>query len=151
MADMTAIKQARALARRDPLNPHRKLTSYMPTQIKVSVQRKTQRSVSEIAGMIEALKIEYVSLKADIAADDAGIFEYNGAKGLLQRKIIECEDRLKKNRAKIKLFGESIGPLEEQYENLQKDSKVRFEEARRFYDIAIQMLVEKFDYNPAFK
>ena len=34
---------------------------------------------------------------------------------------------------------------------VQKDSKVRFEEARRFYDIAIQMLVEKFDYNPSFK
>merc|ERR1712159_253585 len=123
----------------------------MPTQIKQSVVRKTQRSVSEIAGMVESLKHEYVALKADIAADDAGIFEYNGAKGLLLRKIEECKDRLKKNHEKIKLFGECIGPLEQQYENLQKDSKVQFEDARKFYDIAIKMLVEKFNYNPSFK
>eukprot|EP00656_Telonema_subtile_P023804 TRINITY_DN2541_c0_g1_i1.p3 TRINITY_DN2541_c0_g1~~TRINITY_DN2541_c0_g1_i1.p3 ORF type:complete len:108 (-),score=40.35 TRINITY_DN2541_c0_g1_i1:295-618(-) len=101
--------------------------------------------------MIEALKHEYVALRADIAADDAGMFEYAGARGLLERKIVECEDRLKKNREKIELFGECIGPLESQYESLQKDSKVRFEDARGFYDKAIKMLVERFDYNPAFK
>ena len=55
--------------------------------------------VSEIAGMIESLKMEYIALKADIAADDDGIFEYNGAKGLLERKILDCEARLKENRA----------------------------------------------------
>merc|ERR1712167_423970 len=68
MADMSAIKQAAALVRRDPLNPHRKLTTYMPTQIKVSVQRKTQRSVSEIAGMIEKLKLERTALKRGATA-----------------------------------------------------------------------------------
>merc|ERR1711967_82176 len=151
MADMSAIKQAAALVRRDPLNPHRKLTTYMPTQIKVSVQRKTQRSVSEIAGMIEKLKLERTALKRDIAADDDGIFEFMGARGLLERKIEDCEINLKKNRETIKNFGECIGPLEKQYESLQKDPKVRFEDARKFYDIAIQMLIEKFDYNPAFK
>merc|ERR1712166_62564 len=151
MADMSAIKRAKALVRRDPLNPHRKLTSSMPTQISQANVRKTQRSVSEIAGMIESLKHEYIALRADIAADDDGLFEYQGARGLLERKILDCADRLKKNREKIELFGQCIGPLEAQYENLQKDSKVRFEDARKFYDIAIKMLVEKFDYNPAFK
>ena len=140
MADRSAIKRAAALVRRDPLNPHRKLTTYMPTQISVSAQRKTQRSVSEIAGMIEKLKIERISLKrgamslclafpsrrsltrrllSDIAADDDGIFEFMGARGLLERKIVDCEVNLKKNRETIKNFGECIGPLEKQYESLQ--------------------------------
>merc|ERR1711865_107372 len=101
--------------------------------------------------MIEKLKIEHTRLKKEIAADKDGIDDYEGAKGLLLRKVEDCEASLTKNRATIKMFGESIGPLESQYVNLQKDSKIRFEDAKRFYDKAIQMLIEKFDYNPAFK
>ena len=56
---------------------------------------------------------------SDIAADDDGIFEFMGARGLLERKIADCEANLKKNRETIKNFGECIGPLEKQYESLQ--------------------------------
>merc|ERR1719421_954567 len=41
--------------------------------------------------MIEKLKIEHTRLKKEIAADKDGIEDYEGAKGLLPRKIEDCE------------------------------------------------------------
>jgi len=87
----------------------------------------------------------------EIKADADGIEEYSGGRGLLERRITDCEVRLKKNHATIAMYGESIGPLEEQYVGLLTDATTRFEDAKRFYDKAIQMLIDKFDYNPAFK
>merc|ERR1712094_48603 len=150
MADST-LKAAQKLLGKDPRFAHRKLSTTCPRQVTMPKQRKLQRGVSEIAGIIENLKMEYSRLKKEIAADQDGIDDYSGAKGLLVRKVEDCEARLKKNRKTIKMFGDSIGPLEAQYVNLQKDSKVRFEDAKKFYEKAIQMLIDKFDYNPAFK
>ena len=70
---------------------------------------------------------------------------------MLERKVVECEVRLKKNKATIVMYGECIGPLEDQYDGLLTDATIRFEDAKKFYDKAIQMLIDKFDYNPAFK
>ena len=88
---------------------------------------------------------------AEIKADKDGIEEYSGARGLLERRVADCEARLKKNHATIAMYGECIGPLEQQYEGLLNDATTRFEDAKKFYDKAIQMLIDKFDYNPAFK
>merc|ERR1711977_422334 len=126
MSDPT-LKAAQKLLGKDPRFAHRKLSTHCPRRVTIPKQRALQRGVSEIAGVIENLKMEHARLKKEIAADQEGIEDYSGARGLLERKVIDCEERLKKNRATIQMFGDSIGPLEEQYVNLQKDSKVRFE------------------------
>merc|ERR1711988_334768 len=151
MADMSALKNAKRLLNKDPRFAHRKLSTVNPTRATEKKKRDLVRGVSEITAMIEKLKIEQSMLRKEIKADADGIEEYSGARGLIERTIEDCEARLKKNRATIKMFGEAIGPLETQYVELQKDSKVRFEDAKKFYEKAIQMLIDKFDYNPAFK
>ena len=90
-------------------------------------------------------------LVSEIKADEDGIDELRGSRGLIERKIEDCEVRLKKNRATIEMYSECIGPLEAQYDGLLTDATTRFEDAKKFYDKAIQMLIDKFDYNPAFK
>merc|ERR1711998_669277 len=150
MSDAT-LKAPQKLLAKNPQFPHRKLSTTCPRRVTPAKTRKLQRGVSEISGIVENLKMEYARLRKEIAADQDGIEDYEGAKGLLVRKVADCEVRLAKNRRTIKLFGDSIGPLEAQYEQLQRDSKLKFEDAKSFYDKAIQMLIEKFDYNPAFK
>merc|ERR1712178_2722 len=150
MSDPT-LKAAQKLLGKDPRFAYRELSTTCPRRVTPAKTRKLQRGVSEIAGIVENLKMEYARLKKEISADQDGIDDYEGAKGLLVRKVEDCELRLTKNRKTIKLFSDSIGPLEAQYESLQKDSKLKFEDAKKFYDKAIQMLIDKFDYNPAFK
>merc|ERR1711998_214121 len=80
MADST-LKAAQKLLGKDPRFAHRKLSTTCPRQVTMPKQRKLQRGVSEIAGIIENLKMEYSRLKKEIAADQDGIDDYSGAKG----------------------------------------------------------------------
>merc|ERR1712216_385982 len=133
MTDPT-LKAAKKLLKRDPRFPHRKLSTVCQQKVGVNEKRELLRGVSEITGMIEKLKIEQGILEKEIKADADGIEEYSGARGILERRIVDCEVRLKKNRATIEVYGECIGPLESQYEGLLTDATTRFEDAKKFYD-----------------
>eukprot|EP00949_MAST-11_sp_MAST-11-sp1_P005376 g5376.t1 len=109
------------------------------------------KTSSEVGGALDNLESQLRQLKAEIRADEEGIFDFNAHLGLLRKEKILLETRLKENKEWAAKFDERIGPFEKMYEKLTDGIEDIYENAKRKHKLGIDVLVREFQYHPLWK
>ena len=121
---------------------------------RVTTPEKTEsfaRTANGIGGGIVNNRMRLEELDEDIKADEKGIVEYKAMIKQLAVKRELLDERVKKNRAWLKDYEESIGPFQTQYANLVAEIESTYGEAKERHRAGVEILIRDFDYHPTFK
>eukprot|EP01006_Ploeotia_vitrea_P067313 TRINITY_DN96932_c0_g1_i1.p2 TRINITY_DN96932_c0_g1~~TRINITY_DN96932_c0_g1_i1.p2 ORF type:complete len:157 (+),score=62.65 TRINITY_DN96932_c0_g1_i1:104-574(+) len=104
-----------------------------------------------IGAIMDNLKRQLAELDKELAADKEGEKEYARMLSKLEKRKAFLEQRMAENRKWIDNFDKQIGPFEKRYEHLADSISGLYENAKEKHASALQILVDKFHYHPAFK
>ena len=86
----------------------------------------------------------------EIAADAAGIHEFEEQEHRLNQKKLVLEKRLHSNQSWAANFDDNIGGLTGHHGNLVKTTRLNYIEAKKRHGIGIQCLKDEFGFHPEF-
>ena len=104
-----------------------------------------------VIGVIETLRNSLAKLENEIKADEEGKAEYERTIARLKIKREELEKRRSANLAWAEQYDRDIGPFQSTYGKNTEGIAVIYDNAKKFHGKGIQMLIEEFDYHPAYK
>ena len=97
------------------------------------------------------LRGQLKELKRDIRADQIGKKEFEDHLYLLEKQKELLMRRLSANEKWAAEFDEAIGPFERKYSSLTKDISGLYDAAKEEHAKGLLVLIEEFNYHPAFK
>ena len=112
---------------------------------------KLNSTANGVAGVIETLRIKLQVLDSELKADEDGKAEYERQIVRLKIKRDEIETRVKASKQWAEQYDRDIGPFQSTYGKNTEGMAAIYDEAKKKHSKGIQMLVEEFDYHPAFK
>eukprot|EP00163_Fabomonas_tropica_P014462 TRINITY_DN2632_c0_g1_i2.p1 TRINITY_DN2632_c0_g1~~TRINITY_DN2632_c0_g1_i2.p1 ORF type:complete len:146 (-),score=18.75 TRINITY_DN2632_c0_g1_i2:57-494(-) len=114
-------------------------------------QKMVTSTSSTISAKIEHLKREINELDAEIRHDREGTRSYDGDVQLLLNEKAQHMRKIAENKKYMEEFKNDIGPMEDKYNSAVEEINRLHKEAKRSHREAMKFLVEKMNYNPAFK
>eukprot|EP00946_MAST-07B_sp_MAST-7B-sp1_P001160 g1160.t1 len=109
------------------------------------------KTASEVGGALGNLESQLMQLKAEIRADEEGIFDFDSRLGFLYKERDMLEERVKQNEIWAKKFDDKIGPFEKKYVTLTDGISDIYENAKAKHKIGIKVLQKEFNYHPLWK
>jgi hypothetical protein len=109
-------------------------------------------TASGITGVVEDLRNEIRKIEDAIKADEDGEFEYEKVLGNLRNEKEDIKKRIAGCESYLQTFEDGPGAvIEKTYVDNTKAVKNLYNDARIGHQRGIEMLIQDFDYHPAFK
>eukprot|EP01138_Halocafeteria_seosinensis_P006007 gb/GECG01006140.1/.p1 GENE.gb/GECG01006140.1/~~gb/GECG01006140.1/.p1 ORF type:complete len:151 (+),score=29.97 gb/GECG01006140.1/:1-453(+) len=108
-------------------------------------------TASGLTLVVENLYSQLEQIEEDLKADRDGLHDYQAQLDHLQMEREESMKFLRKNREWARKFDEDIGPFEKKFDDLSEDLGELYSQAKRKHGKGIQILIDEFNYHPAFK
>jgi hypothetical protein len=112
---------------------------------------KFNHTVSEISQVVANLQTELKSVEAERRADAEAIAHIDADLRRLAGERALIEARMRKNQTVAAEYDVAIGPIDEIYSANVAAIGQLYEAAKGKHAKGIQVLVEQFDYHPAYK
>ena len=116
-------------------------------------RRKTELNMTtaNVGSLIETLEVRLAALEAEIRADKEGVEDFGNDIARLEKKKALLARDSAQQREWCSQFDEQIGPFEARYSVLKTSIGGLYDEAKSKHARGLQLLIDKFDYHPAFK
>ena len=109
------------------------------------------RIFSEVTGSVVKKSLLLKDTKHQLQALNEGFTSYQDQIDLLEEKKKDYLREVQKHEAFMKDFEEMIGPFQAKYEECKKTVKGSYDFAKGKYKQSLQMLIDNFGFNPAYK
>ncbi len=111
---------------------------------------KAGSNLSNITAVLRNYEQQIVRLKDEIRQDNRGVSDLDKDLNPLKQRRAAILAELKELKVFCDHFDGNIGPFNRSYDQLQEGLKVRYETAKEKYAAGIKLLMDVYDYHPAY-
>lgn len=116
-------------------------------------RRRTELSMNTatVGSHLERLRIRLAALDGNIAADRESMAELKRVLDRLEARKARLERSVAETSGWCVDFDKNIRPFEARYSRLKTSIEGLYGEAKQKHAAGLQLLIDKFDYHPAFR
>ena len=108
-------------------------------------------TTATVGSLIDTLEVRLAALEAEIKADKEGVDDFGADIERLEKEKAALLRDSEQQRAWCADFDKQIGPFDARYSVLKTSIGGLYDEAKAKHASGLQLLIDKFNYHPAFK